>query len=108
MKNTKIYCRITTRSKLSFYIVTPENKEYYLFTQNFRTVTYDYFRYGVTIDQALDFSNTRKHPALQKTFEKLPPCIRYLEKEYNFTVLRQTAKKTRKKRKEHFEEYDAA
>lgn len=108
MKNTMIYCKDTIRGKLSFYIVTPDNKEYYLFTQNFRTVTYDYFKHGVMLDQALDFSNTRNHPALQKTFEKFPSTIKYLEKEYDFIVLRQTAKKTRKFRKEYFDEYDVA
>ena len=99
MKNTIIYCQDSTRGKLSFYLITPENKEYYLFTQNFRAITYNMFKNGVTLDKALDFSASRNHPVLQKTIEKFPTYIKYLEKEYHFVVLKQSIKKDRQSKR---------
>ncbi len=91
MKNY-IICKRTERAKTSFYLVF-NNAEYYLFTQNYRKGVKDYFLNGATIDEALDTGKGRFDSALMKTMEKMPAYIRYIEKEYGITVLRQTKKK---------------
>lgn len=108
MKKAFIYCQNSVAGKLSFYLTTPENREYYLFTQNFNAIVYRVFQNGITLDQALDFSNSKRHLILQKTMEKLPSYIRFLEKEYNFVVLKQSMKKDRTKKTRYDDEIEAA
>lgn len=53
----------------------------------------EFFGYGVSLAQALDFSKSKKDTAVMKTMDKLPMYIKYIEKEYEIAVLNQTKKK---------------
>lgn len=92
-----IICKSTEQAKTSFYLVF-DNNEHYLFTQNYRKGVKDYFMNGVTINEALDTSKGRFDSALMRTMEKMPAYIRYIEKEYGITILRQTKKKEERSR----------
>ena len=92
-----IICKGTGKAKTSFYLVF-NNAEHYLFTQNYRKGVKDYFMNGVTVDEALNIGKARFDSALIRTMEKIPTYIKYIEKEYGITVLRQTKKKKEKNR----------
>ena len=58
----------------------------------------EYFGYGVSINEAFNFSKTRGDAALIRTMEKLPSYIKYVENEYGIEVLKQTAKKNNRRK----------
>ena len=91
MKAT-VYCKATDQGVHTFYLVS-EGREYFLFHQNFRRGVAEYYRYGVTVNEAINFGRSKHNTALINTMEKLPAYIRYVEKEYGIEVLKQTAKK---------------
>jgi len=95
---TTIYCTPTAKGALTFYLKN-ENKEHFLFNQNYRKGVYHYYKNGVSVDTAKDFSRVKnRDTAILKTMEKLPMYVRYVEKEYNLIVLDQTKKKLSTKR----------
>ena len=53
----------------------------------------EYFRDGVRLDDALNFSRAKGDNAIKRTMEKLPSYIKYIEREYDLEILRKTAKK---------------
>ena len=91
MKST-VYCTLTDKGVHTFYLVA-EGQEYYLFRQNYRRGVNNFFRDGVNIDRAIDFSKARHDDALIRTMQKLPMYIKYIEKCYGVEVLRATAKR---------------
>ena len=91
MKST-VYCLPTDKGIHTFYLIT-EGQKYYLFRQNYRKGVNEYFRDGVTIDRALDFSKSRHDEAIVRTMQKLPMYIKYIEKLYGLEVLRETVKR---------------
>ena len=94
----KIYCTTTAKGVQSFYLKIDEHT-HFLFSQNFRKGVKEYFRHGVPLDLALDFSRAGRNTALLKTMEKLPASIQYIEKEYDLCVLRQTERKAQFQKK---------
>ena len=91
MKST-VYCIPTDKGIHTFYLVV-DGKEYYLFRQNYRKGVNSFFRDGVTLDRALDFTKAHHNDALIRTMQKLPIYIKYIEKYYGLEVLRATAKR---------------
>jgi hypothetical protein len=96
MKST-VYCTTTEKSVQTFYLVA-DGKEYYLFRQNYRRSVAEYYRCGVTVNEAINFGRSKHNTALINTMEKLPAYIRYIEKEYGIEVLKQTAKKNNRRK----------
>ena len=94
MKAT-IYCKATDKGIHTFYLRS-EGCDYYLFRQNYRRGVNEYFRDGVRLDDALNFSRAKGDNAIKRTMEKLPSYIKYIEREYDLEILRKTAKKNAK------------
>ena len=79
MKSRKIAVK-KAPNQLSFYLIA-DNREYYLFTQDFSLSLYRYFRRTVTEHEVLSFRGWHKNPLLDHMMEKLPAYIRYADKE---------------------------
>lgn len=91
MKAT-IYCKATDRGIHTFYLRS-EGCDYYLFRQNYRRGVDEYFKGGVILERAIDFGKSRQNEAIQRTMQKLPSYIKYIEKEYEIQILNKTIKK---------------
>ena len=85
-----IYCKKATGIH-SFYLIT-ENKEFYLFSQNYRKGVEKYYGKGVVLDDAIKYSKSHNDSAIIRTMNKLPMYIRYLEKKYGISVLNKSKK----------------
>ena len=89
---TKIYCRELKRGTLSFYLNHMGN-DHFLFWQHFKKGTNDYYKNGVSIDEAIDYSKAQRNRAVFKTMDKILMYIKYIEKESNIRVLNKTKAK---------------
>ena len=89
---TRIFCKTTSKGVQSFYLQCNDGT-FFLFCQNYRRGVKEYFSCGVTLSDALDFSHGGTNSAIKKTKEKLPSYIRYIEREYDISVLEKTIKK---------------
>ena len=94
MKNT-IFCKTTSKGIHSFYIKNNGN-EYFLFHQDYRKGVNSYYKNGVCLDEATNYSKSRNDDAIKRTMSKILMYVRYAEKEYGFEALKQTAKKNQK------------
>ena len=94
MKAT-VFCRPTDKGVHTFYL-NANGTEYYLFHQNYRKGVSEYYRNGVSINEAINFGRSKKDDALMRTMQKLPMYLKYAEKEYGIQVLNQTIKKNKK------------
>ena len=94
MKAT-VFCRSTDKGVHTFYL-NADGIEYYLFHQTYRKGVSEYYRNGVSINDAIDFGRSKKDYALMHTMQKLPMFLKYAEKEYGIQVLNQTIKKNKK------------
>ena len=90
---TIILCKIEVSGYHSLYLVT-ENKEYYLFRQAYRKGVAEYYRSGVYLDDAIDFSKARGNTSIKNTMSKLISHIRYAEKEFGIAVLDRTRRRS--------------
>lgn len=95
--NLVIYCSVTKRGIHSFYLVV-DGKKYWLFSQKYRKGVQKYYRKGVTINQAIDYSKAHKNTAIEKTMSKIPIHIKYVEKEYGIQVLEKTKRKKKNRK----------
>lgn len=75
-----------------------EGQTYYLFRQDYRKGVQEYFKKGVLMNDALNYSKAHRDFAIERTMEKLPSHIRYIEKEYGVELLEQTKKQNSKRR----------
>lgn len=92
--NAKIYCNSAQHGVNSFF-VTVSNKDYYLFSQDYRRSVALYYGAGVRFEDAIDYSKSRNDRNICKTMAKLPAYIRYVEKEYGVVVYDKKAEKRR-------------
>ena len=92
---TRIFCRTTTKGIHTFYL-NSDGKEYYLFHQDYRKGVAKYYRNGVTLTEAMNFSRSGHDSAIMKTMQKLPIYLKYAEKEYGIYILDKTIKKNQK------------
>ena len=90
----------STKGTLRFYLYA-EGEKYYLFSQDYRKGVADYFKYGLRLDDVHDFSRCHNDSSIIRVLTKLPSYIKYIEKEYGITVLRQTQKKAQKERRSY-------
>ena len=92
---TKIYCKEQKRGTLSFYLKYM-GVDYFLFYQHFKSGTNDYYKNGVSLDEAINYSRWQRNWAVFKTMGKIPMYIKYIDKETNIQILNKTkAKKIR-------------
>ena len=93
---TKVYCKTVARGQQAFYLVV-NNKEYYLFSQDYRVSVKEYFMSGISIRETMNFANAHS-TAVRRTLDKLKTYIPYIEKEYGIVVMEKTRKNQDKKR----------
>ncbi len=93
---TTIRCKCNYRGNLDFYI-SRGDEEFFLYTQNFKNIVYDFYKRGVGIRKALDHSQAGDYVALHKTMDKLFKVIKYVEKDECVSFLDRT--QMRKERK---------
>ncbi|MBR4344696.1 MAG: hypothetical protein IKP88_18675 [Lachnospiraceae bacterium] len=86
-----ILSRVDVSGFHTLYLVA-ENKEYYLFRQAYRRGVADYYRKGVTVDAAINYSKAKYDNSVIHTMSKLLSHIRYVEKESGIVVLDRTRK----------------
>lgn len=91
MKST-VYCVVSDKGKHSFYL-EQDNSKYYLFTQSYRKSVQNYYGRGVILDEAVNFNRSKHDSAIINTMEKLPSYIKYIEKEFEISVLKKTKNK---------------
>lgn len=96
MKN-KIYCKTTNKGIQSFFLVA-DNKEYYLFQQDYRVSVKEYFASGISINETTNYSNARG-VAVKKTLDKIKAYIPYIEKEYGIAIMNKTKKHLERQKK---------
>ena len=94
MKNS-IYCKTTAKGIHTFYLKTNGN-EYFLFNQDYRKGVNEYYRGGVSLDNAADYTKSKSDNAVIRTMSKIFMYVKYIEKEYDIEVLKKTIKKNKK------------
>ncbi len=87
----RILSKVDTAGYHTLYLWTEQN-EYYLFKQAYRKGVARYYRNGLIIDDAIDYSKAKGNTAVINTMSKLLSHIRYVEKEFGITVLGRTQK----------------
>ncbi len=92
---TTICCKPTEKGIHSFYLIVGGN-EYYLFSQSYRKGVEDYFGRGVRIDESLNHSKAHHDSAIIRTMDKIPMYVKYIEGEYDISVMNRTKKKNRR------------
>ena len=99
MKQSVIICTQPVRGTLCFFVLT-DNERHYLFGQAFRPSLWSRYRFGVLLDEALDWSKCHSLPAELKVREKIFKSIPYIEKEYGIALLRRSRKSSRRSKRE--------
>lgn len=64
---------------LDFYLCS-NNGEFYLFSQDYSKGVYEYFKHGRSVNEIRKFNKWKKNPRLNKTIDRLPQQIQYVEK----------------------------
>ena len=77
---------------------------HYLFNQTFHDSVYDYYRNGVSVEQAIDYSRAVDNAAMQRVMDKLPSHLRYLESEYGVVALQKAKGKAYRQANKKFKE----
>ena len=87
MKNY-IYCTTTAKGEQTFYLMAQGTK-YFLFVQAYRRSNKEVFEQGISL---FDLRKLKKHHSyiVRHTAEKIPAHIRYIEQEYNISVMEMT------------------
>lgn len=85
----EIYCKPADKGIHSFYLVLGA-EEFFLFSQAYRKGVDDYYRGGVFLNDAINYSKAHKDCAITRTMSKIPTYVRYIEKEYDVKVLEKT------------------
>ena len=90
MKNY-IYCTTTAKGEQTFYLMAQGTK-YFLFVQAYRRSNKEVFEQGISLYNLRKF---KKHCSysVRHTAEKIPAHIRYIEQEYNISVMEMTKRK---------------
>ena len=99
MKQSVIICTQPVRGTLCFFVLAC-GERHYLFGQAFRPSLWSRYRFGVRLDDALDWSKCHGLPAEGKVREKIFKSILYIEKEYGIALLRISQKSSRRARRE--------
>ena len=86
-----IYCTNTAKGQQIFYLMAQGTK-YFLFVQAYRRSNKKVFEQGISL---FDLRKLKKHHSysVRHTAEKIPAHIRYIEQEYNITVMEMTKRK---------------
>ena len=89
-----IFCKTTSKGTHTFFIKMDEGTKY-LFKQNFRRGVNNYFSGGVSVGQLFDVCKTNDY-SVRHTKQKLQSYLKYIEKEYEVSVLNADKRKHNK------------
>ena len=95
MRKAFIKCIVTGQKydkRLKFYLHA-NGETHYMFDQTFHNTVYDYYRDGVSVDQAINYSFAKGNAALQRAMDRIPAQLQYLENEYNVVALQKSKTK---------------
>lgn len=92
MQKAQVYCLAMNHGGLDFYL-QQDGESYYLFNQRYRSDLHNWFKNGVSLTQALKSVKRGIPTTVAKVSEKLPMYIKYIEKEYDISVLDQSRRK---------------
>lgn len=98
--NAEIFCdvkRINDSPVLDFYLNTG-GKQIFLFQQKFRKSTYNYYKNGCRLADAVSYKKAHNDAAIMNVIKRLEITLPYIEKEYNITIQKQTKSSNYKKR----------
>ena len=87
-----ISCKVNKMGGHSFFI-KHAGKEYYLFSQNYHRGVDSHFSKGISIQNALSVKSAKHDRYVMKTIIKMKPHIKYIEKEYDVKILKNTKEK---------------
>lgn len=93
---TMIYCRTEEKGIQTFYVLV-EGRSYFLFRQDYRKSVKEYFAKGVDVQKIGSYNGVHSS-AVQRTLDKLPAHIRYIEKEYGVEIYDNTKERKAKKK----------
>ena len=95
-----IYCKTTAKGVHTFYLCTG-GEELFLFNQAYRKGVGKYYKNGVSLKDAMNYSKAQKDSAIIRTMSKIPMYIKYVEKDHGIEVLEKTKRKGTKRRYKH-------
>ena len=101
---SKIICKINKKGNHDFY-VNHGGKDYYLFSQDYHRGVNILFSRGVPIDSALKYKTAKRDHCAAKTISKLKPYLKYVEKEYNLHILKESFEKGVRKKEKKFRKF---
>lgn len=83
------------------------NEAYYLFSQEFRRGVHNYYRGGIRLSQAVDYSRSHRDSAIVRTMSKIPVYLRYVEQTEGLVVLERSKRLNARKmrRRTHGERF---
>lgn len=87
----KIVCRKNNYMH-DFFVVTG-GVYYYLFTQKFRRGVDEFYHYDLPLGKAISHGCGKGDRAIHRTMDKLRMYIKYIEKENDIIILKETRKK---------------
>ncbi len=91
----KIICTVPQRGVHAFYYVN-NGKRYWLFDQNYRKSIKKVFSRGINVNELYGLKNGNF--AIDKTLEKLPSYVKYVEEEYDIEILSSPKRKFERKK----------
>lgn len=88
----RIYCTSNHRGTHLFFLDLGK-EQFFLFSQAYRKGVEEFYGRGVFIDESMNYNKAHKDSSILKTMEKIPMYVKYVEKEYDLEVLKQTQKR---------------
>lgn len=79
MKNKIIVEKSPDTNEIKFYLKN-KNGTFWLFTQDYTKGVYDYFRFGRSEKEVLNFPDWERNKRLSKTISRIPKEVRYVDK----------------------------
>lgn len=90
-----VYCKFN-KGKHQFY-VRVNNKDYYLFSQNYKRTNDEVFKNGVVINRLNRYASYNS-TSVRKTVTKFKPYIHYIEGEYGVIVYEKSKLKSKRQK----------
>lgn len=87
--HNQIFCKCNNKGFLDFYLRTNE-QDLFMFSQKYKYGSREFFEKGVSLEKALDTTNSHRNYAILLVMKKLPAYLRFLEKEHNIQLLEKT------------------
>ncbi len=90
----------------TFFLLGDQRPGILFLQKSYRRGVQNYFSKGVPSDESINFSKACHGNSVMWTMSKIPMYVKYIEREYEVEVFRQTKKRNRKTN--HFKEMKCA